>query len=197
MWSLSYIVNHPLFNFVFFMGIRQVTKRLPLEEPSYLWSLRGLYIGCQLLAIAMNYWLIWKINKKNDTTSLRYVEPSAQQWDGTESEERLVNTTFREYDVAEIKKGIKQSFTGIAMITFLHFQFKFVQPLIIQSIMVFKTFFTSKEARIHIWNESTSSGPLKRPFRVDSPFGGMLPGGKQPKTDKQSIKRAEKALKAE
>ncbi|KAI9492288.1 inorganic phosphate transporter Pho88 [Zychaea mexicana] len=196
MLSLSRVVNHPLFNFAFFMGIRQVTKRLPLEEPSYLWSLRILYLTCQFIAIGMNYWLIWQVNKKNDTTSLRYVEPAQQQWDGTQSEEKLVSTTNKDYDVAEIKKVMKQSFTGIAMIGFLHLQFKFVQPLIIQSIMVFKTFFTSKEARIHIWGESTSSGPLRRPFRADSPFG-FMPQGKQPKTDKASIKRAEKAMKAE
>lgn len=82
------------------------------------------------------------------------------------------------------------------MIAFLHMQFKYVQPLIIQAIMGFKTFFTTKEARIHIWGESTTSGPLKRPFRVESPFG-MSQESQQPKVDKASIKRAEKAMKAE
>ena len=65
MLSLSRVVNHPLFNFAFFMGIRQVTKRLPLEDPTYLWSLRILYVVCQFIAVGMNYWLIWKVNKKN------------------------------------------------------------------------------------------------------------------------------------
>ena len=73
MLSLSRVVNHPLFNFVFFMAIRQVTKRLPLEDPTYLWSLRSLYLVCQLIAVGMNYWLIWKVNKKNGKSFI-YIE---------------------------------------------------------------------------------------------------------------------------
>lgn len=103
---------------------------------------------------------------------------------------------YIDYDVAEIKKAIRQSMTGILMIGFMHLQFKFVQPLIIQSILAFKNFFMTKEARIHIWGESTTSGPLRRPFRVEAPFG-FVSEAKQPKTDKASIKRAEKAMKAE
>lgn len=82
------------------------------------------------------------------------------------------------------------------MVAFMHLQFKFVQPLLIQSILGFKTFLTTKEARIHIWGEPTANGPLRRPFRVEAPFG-LVPESQQPKTDKASIKRAEKALKAE
>jgi hypothetical protein len=101
-----------------------------------------------------------------------------------------------DYDKSEVWKGLKQSGIGLAMVTFLHFKFGYVQPLIIQAILGFKTFFTTKEARIHLFNRSTSSGDLKRPFRVDSPFG-MSSLNPQPKTDKASIKKAERAMKAD
>jgi hypothetical protein len=101
-----------------------------------------------------------------------------------------------DYDVEEVKKQMKQSFTGVAVVAFLHLKFGYVQPLVMQSILGFKTFFTTKEARIHFFNGRTTTGELRRPFRVDSPFN-MMGNKNQPKTDKGSIKRAEKALKAQ
>ncbi|CAO3599310.1 unnamed protein product [Absidia cylindrospora] len=141
-------------------------------------------------------YIIQIIEKKNDQTVLRYVEPAKQQWDGTTSNDTLVVTNFADYDKSEVWKGLKQSVIGLAMVTFLHFKFGYVQPLIIQAILGFKTFFTTKEARIHLLHQPTSSGDLKRPFRVDAPFG-MASMNPQPKTDKASIKKAERAMKAD
>ncbi|KAI8641042.1 inorganic phosphate transporter Pho88 [Parasitella parasitica] len=101
-----------------------------------------------------------------------------------------------EYDIADVKKQLKQGFTSIAIVAFLHLKFGYVQPLLIQSIMGFKTFFITKEARIHFFNGTTSRGELRRPFRIEAPFN-MVNEKRQPKTDKGSIKRAEKALKAQ
>lgn len=81
------------------------------------------------------------------------------------------------------------------MIAFLHLQFKFIQPLLVQSILGFKAFLTTKEARLHIWGQP-ATGDLRRPFRIEAPFG-LVNEKKQPRTDKGSIKKAEKALKAE
>lgn len=101
-----------------------------------------------------------------------------------------------EYDVAQIKKDINKQFTGIAIIAFVHLQFHYIQPLLLQSIMGFKTFLVSKEARIHLWKASTSSGELRRPFRIESSFGMPVPENKQPRTDRASIKKVERATKA-
>lgn len=99
-----------------------------------------------------------------------------------------------EYDIEQVKKQMKQSFTSITIISFLHLNFGYIQPLIMQGLMGYKTFFMSKEARIHLFNASTTSGDLRRPFRIDSYFTSEK---NQPKTDKGSIKRAEKALKSQ
>ncbi|KAI9467869.1 MAG: inorganic phosphate transporter Pho88 [Benjaminiella poitrasii] len=192
----SKILNHPLFNMGFFLVVRQITKVMDLDNPEYKGMMRGLYLGSQILIFALSMYLMSVINKKNDTTSLRYVEPGTQQWDGTETTDKLINTTNKDYDLDEVKKQMKQGFTNIAVIAFLHLKFGYVQPLIIQSILGFKTFFMSKEARIHFFNGKTTSGELRRPFRVEAPFN-MVNEKRQPKTDKGSIKRAEKALKAQ
>ncbi|KAI9020917.1 inorganic phosphate transporter Pho88 [Phycomyces nitens] len=205
------ILNHPLFNVGFFLVTRQITKQFNLDN--YIWFLRALYIGVQLTILGMSYYLITVVKKKNgksnqtvevvqltlvlflDKTVLRYVEPAKQNWDGTDAPEQLVNITVRDYDVEEIKKAIKQSLMGIAMIIVLHLKFHYVQPLIIQSILGLKTFLMTKEARIHIWGERTTTGELKRPFRITSPFG-LNNEKMQPKVDQGSIKKAEKARKA-
>lgn len=54
----------------------------------------------------------------------------------------------------------------------------------------------TKEARIHFFNAKTNTGELRRPFRIEGPFGAANEKS-QPKTDKGSIKRVEKALKAQ
>ncbi|KAG0166355.1 hypothetical protein DFQ28_007381 [Apophysomyces sp. BC1034] len=193
--SLQTILNHPLFNVGFFMAVRQLTKQWNMEDPEYLTILRVVYFSSQIIIVLLAYWLISTVQKKNDKTQLRYVEPASTGWDGNETADQLVNTTFMEYDTAEIKKTIKQTMTGVAIVAFLHLQFKYVQPLLLQSILGFKTFLLTKEARIHIWGQPTI-GDLRRPFRVEAPFG-MVPESRQPKVDKGSIKRAEKALKAQ
>ncbi|CAM0136970.1 phosphate transporter (Pho88) [Umbelopsis sp. WA50703] len=185
-------LNHPLFNVASFLILGQLAKRLNLDNPDNLFYARATYVFAQATVIGLAYWLMSVVDKKNDTTTLRYVKPAAQEWDGTKGQEELVNTTNKDYDIAEIKKSITQTLTGLGIIGFLHLQFKFTQPLVIQSILVFKTFFLSKEALLHVWGEP-AVGDLRRPFKNDSPFGGMMGG--QPLTDKASIKRAEKALK--
>lgn len=62
--------------------------------------------------------------------------------------------------------------------------------------MNFKNFFMTKEARIHLFNAKTNTGELRRPFRVEGLFGTANEKA-QPKIDKGSIKRVEKALKAQ
>lgn len=110
-------------------------------------------------------------------------------------DDKLVSTTNMEYDIEDVKKQLKQGFTGLAIVAFLHLKFGYVQPLIIQSVLGFKTFFMTKESRIHLFNGKTTTGELKRPFRIEALFG-MVNEKRQPKTDKGLIKRVEKAQKA-
>ncbi|KAI8091174.1 inorganic phosphate transporter [Gilbertella persicaria] len=189
-------LNHPLFNMGFFFVVRQVTKTFDLDNPEYLNSIRYTYLGSQIVIFMLSLYLLSIIRKKNDNTPLRYVEPGGKTWDGSESPEKLINTTVKDYDIQEAEKQMKNNFTSIAIIAFLHLKFGYVQPLIMQSVMGFKAFFLTKEAQIHLLNGKTTNGELRRPFRVEGPLS-MISEKRQPKTDKGSIKRAEKAMKAQ
>jgi len=183
-------LSSPIFNGIFILGIVQLSKGFNLEDPTNLLYARIAYASAQIVLIALTYWLIAMVRKQNDKTLMRYVEPPKM---GQGGEGELVSTTHAEYDVTELKKTITSTLTGVAMIALLHFQFKFTQPLIIQSVLPLKTFLLSKEALIHIWGEK-AEGDLKRPFKVQNPFG-FGNESSQPKTDKQAIKKAEKAAK--
>lgn len=191
------ILTHPGFNVVFFLLVRQVTQYFKLDSGEYTTSIRAFYLGAQSIIILLTLYLLSVIRKKNDNTVLRYVEPAKKQWDGTETVDRLIETTHKDYDIAEVEKQMKQGFTSIAIVAFLHLNFGYVQPLLIQSVLNFKTFLLTKEARIHFFNGNTKTGELRRPFRIESAFGGLANEKVQPKTDKGSIKRAEKALKTQ
>ncbi|CEG76653.1 hypothetical protein RMATCC62417_11515 [Rhizopus microsporus] len=186
-------LNSPYFGIGSFIFFQQLSKFLHLDN--HVQSLRFLYLFAQFVILALHFYLIYAIKNKNDQTILKYVEPAAQSWDGTETPDQLVNTTVMEYDINEVKKSMKQSFVGIALIAFIHLKFGYIQPLLVQSILGFKTFLMTKEARLHIWG-AKATGDLRRPFRIEAPFG-LVSEKKQPKTDKGSIKKAEKALKAE
>ncbi|KAI9344712.1 inorganic phosphate transporter [Pilaira anomala] len=190
------IVNHPLFNLGAYFFVYQVTRYSGLDNPENLYSIRTFYLGSQFIIIALSFYLMSVIKKKNDTTVLRYVLPGGKQWNGTSTADTLIETTHMDYDIADVKKQLNQGFTNLAIIAFLHLKYGYIQPLIVQSILSFKTFFLTNEARIHFFGAKTNHGELRRPFRVSGIFG-IVNEKNQPKTDKGSIKRAEKALKVQ
>ncbi|KAI8381393.1 inorganic phosphate transporter Pho88 [Radiomyces spectabilis] len=134
------------------------------------------YYSAQALVIGMAYLLIEYIKKKNDTTPLRYVnqpKPSLSGQGSTQPE--TVETTNKDYDISQVKQFIQSTATSIAMISLMHWQFKFTQPLLLQSILPVKNLLTHKVALIHLWGDAPE-GPLKRPFVAESPFGALFGG---------------------
>jgi hypothetical protein len=108
-----------------------------------------------------------------DTTPLRYVKPAKPSADGQPSEPTMVVTTHREYDLDQLQQAIRSTFTTAAMFCAIHFYFKINQPLLIQSLVPVKNALISKEALIHLWGDA-AEGPLKRPFKTESPFASLL-----------------------
>ncbi|KAG5519038.1 hypothetical protein PMAC_002570 [Pneumocystis sp. 'macacae'] len=127
--------------------------------------------------------------KIEDLTTLKYIKP-ANPMSG-HSEEQLVVTTIKDYDISELKKAIKQSLIGFCMILVMHLYFKFSQPLLVQSILPLKTALEGKIVQLHIWKRP-ATGELKRPFKKPSGLFGVSMGD-DVKTDKKSIDQAEKA----
>jgi hypothetical protein len=108
-----------------------------------------------------------------DTTALRYVNPAKPSASGQPSEPEMVVTTNKAYDLNQLQQAIRSTLTTALMFSVIHFYFKINQPLLIQSIVPIKNALISKEALIHFWGDA-AEGPLKRPFKAESPFSALL-----------------------
>ncbi|KAG0167823.1 hypothetical protein DFQ28_005526 [Apophysomyces sp. BC1034] len=174
MGSPSFL-SSPIFNLAFVILSMQFAKKIDWENPDVLMLARLGYYGAQVLVIGMAYLLIMLIKKKNDTTALRYVEQPAASFSGPTGEAQTVATTNMDYDVAQVKKFIQSTATSIAMISLMHWQFKFTQPLLLQAILPVKNLLTHKIALIHLWGDAPE-GDLKRPFKAENPLGALFGG---------------------
>ncbi|KAI9303318.1 inorganic phosphate transporter Pho88 [Cunninghamella echinulata] len=148
----------------------QLGKKIDWEDPLTLTYARIIYYSAQVLVVLMAFGLMQLVNKKNDTTELKYTEskPGANQ--GQE-----VVTTVKDYDVAQVKQFIQSTLTSVAMISLMHWQFKFTQPLFLQSILPFKNLLSNKIALIYLWGDKPE-GSLQRPFQAENPFAALMGG---------------------
>jgi heme/copper-type cytochrome/quinol oxidase subunit 3 len=181
-------MNPAVTNLVIMLVMMQVSKKIDFDDPTVTLAVRILYVTSNVLIFGLYFWTKTKIEKKNDLTTLKYVEaPSA--FSGT-SESKLVTTTVKEYDLQQVNTAIKGSFSGIAMMAFMHLYMKYTNPLLIQSLLPFKSAIEQNIVQIHIFGKA-ATGDLKRPFKAASMFGAQ-PGG-DVRTDKKTISEAEKA----
>jgi len=184
-------MNPAITNLAISLGAMQVSRRLPMDDPQFITYLRIGYVVSQVLSLAIYYFIILKIKRKNDLTVLKYVQPPSAM--NSEAKPELVTTTVKDYDLSETGKAMRSLFFGIAFMGFLHGYMKYTQPLMIQGVMTIKGVLESQEAKLHLWG-SKAEGDLSRPFKSAPSFMDSITGqGSSPQTDAASIKAAEKA----
>lgn len=180
--------NPAVTNLALMLVMMQVSRRLDFEDPDVLFWVRVGYAACQLTVFAICMYTKLQINKKNDLTTLKYVEP-ANPFSGATSPTAVV-TTVKEYDMKQVDSQIKGIFTSLAMMGFMHVYLKYSNPLLMQSILSVKLALETNIVRIHLWGKP-ALGDLKRPFKEAPGFLAALQGGGGVKTDSASINAAE------
>lgn len=184
-------MNPAFSNIGLMLIMMQVSRRLDLENPDILFYVRVGYAACQLIVFAICMYVKWQINKKNDLTTIKYVEPASPM--SGQTEEKAVITTVKEYDLQQIDTQIKGIFTSLAMMGFMHLYMKYTNPLVMQSISSVKSALETNIVKIHLFGQP-ASGELKRPFKAAPGFLQALQGASgSVKTDKASIDAAETA----
>lgn len=177
-------------NLVIILGMMQVSKRIPFDDPQTLLLVRAGYVLSNLIIIGIYAYVHFVINKKKDMTTLKYVE---QPQMGSAEEPKLITTTVHKYDVDQMKALYKAQLMGIAMMGVMHLYFKYTNPLLIQSIIPLKSAFENNEVKIHLFGQP-AIGDLKRPFKAAAGLMSNLTGGAAaPSQDKKTIEAAEKA----
>lgn len=182
-------MNPAVSNLGLMLVMMQVSRRLDLEDPTILLYVRIGYAACQLIVFGVCIYVKYQINKKNDLTTLKYVEP-ANPMSGL-SEPKAVVTTVKEYDLKQIDSQIKGIFTSLAMMGFMHIYMKYTNPLVMQSVSSVKSALETNIVKIHLFGHA-ASGDLKRPFKAAPGLLQAFQGATADvKTDKASIDAAE------
>ncbi|KAI0133362.1 inorganic phosphate transport PHO88 [Hypoxylon sp. NC0597] len=175
-------------NIIIILGMMQVSKRIPFEDPNVLNMVRALYIASNVIIAAIYLYVQMQINKKKDLTTLKYVEPAPM---GSSEEGKLVTTTVHAYDSQQIKNSFRSQLMGIAMMSFMHLYMKYTNPLLIQSIIPLKSALESNLVKIHLFGQP-ASGDLKRPFKQPAGLMSGLQSGPA-QSDKKAVEAAERA----
>lgn len=183
-------MNPAVSNLVLMLVAMQVSRKLDFEDPATLFWVRVAFCTGNGIALAVYFYLQYAIKKKNDLTTLKYVEPPNTM--AGETEPKLVVTTVKDYDLAQVQSTLKSLYTSLAMTAFMHLYMKFANPLVIQSVSPIKAIFENPEVKINLLNEP-ATGDLKRPFKKDAGLFGAATGQGGVKTDKASIEKAERA----
>ncbi|PWY72717.1 PHO88 family protein [Aspergillus vadensis CBS 113365] len=178
------MVSPQVTNLAIIVVMMQLAKKVPFEDPDVLMLVRGMYILSNVIILGVYLYTQSKINKKNDLTTLKYVEPAPM---GSGEEPKPVTTTNMEYDKGQLRQLMRSQLMGVGMMGVMHLYFKYTNPLLIQSIIPLKGAFESNLVKIHVFGKP-ATGDLQRPFKASNSF---LNQG-QIKSDKASVENAEK-----
>jgi len=178
-----------ILNLVIILGMMQVSKRIPFDDPNVLNLVRATYVLSNVVIASLYLYTNYLINKKKDLTTLKYVE---QPQMGSGEEPKLVTITVHKYDIDQVKALFKNQGMGILMMAVMHLYFKYTNPLLIQSILPLKSAFEANEVKIHILGKP-AIGELKRPFKAAQGLMSAFGGAAAQSQDKKSIEIAEKA----
>ncbi|KAI1471368.1 inorganic phosphate transport PHO88 [Daldinia caldariorum] len=182
------ILSPQVTNIIIILGMMQVSKKIPFEDPDVLNMVRGLYVASNVIIACIYVYIQFQINKKKDLTTLKYVEPAPM---GSSEEGKLVTTTVQAYDTQQLKNSFRSQIMGLAMMSFMHLYMKYTNPLLIQSIIPFKSALESNLAKIHLFGQP-ASGDLKRPFKQPAGLMSGLQSGPA-QSDKKAVEAAERA----
>ncbi|KAH7074554.1 inorganic phosphate transporter Pho88 [Paraphoma chrysanthemicola] len=181
-------ISPQITNLVIILGFMQISKKIPFDDPNVLNGVRALYVVSNIIIAGIYFFVQQKINKKNDMTVVKYVEPAPM---GSGEEPKFVATTVKAYDLTKLREAYKAQLMGVGMMAVMHIYFKYTNPLLIQSIIPLKGAFEGNLVKIHLLGQS-ATGDLQRPWKAAGGMMGAMSGG-EIKTDKKSIEAAERA----
>ncbi|KAH6622127.1 inorganic phosphate transporter Pho88 [Boeremia exigua] len=181
-------ISPQITNLVIILGFMQISKKVPFDDPNVLNGVRALYIVSNIIIAAIYFYVQMQINKKNDMTVVKYVEPAPM---GSGEEPKFVATTVKAYDLQQLKGLFKGQLMGVGMMGFMHLYMKYTNPLLIQSIIPLKGAFEGNLIKVHLFGQP-ATGELARPWKAAAGLMGAMQGG-EIKTDKKSIEAAERS----
>ncbi|KAJ1549040.1 hypothetical protein HK405_010833 [Cladochytrium tenue] len=76
-----------------------------------------------------------------------------------------INTTVKEYDLSKNNEQLQQYFITLGLMIFMHFQWGYLRPLIIQSLLGLRTLYSVPLFQVYILDKKAADD-LKRPWKT-------------------------------
>jgi hypothetical protein len=149
-----------------------------LDAPENATILIIAYGSVQAISLLVMGLIYSKVTSKKDQTKLTYSEPKPSFQN---EDPELIETTFMEYDIKQLKQLLTQTAIGVLIISFMYYKWGYLRPLLLQSVLGLKSFFGTPIVEVHILGKDK-----KRPWVAASPFGQQ-----EPVSEKQ-VKQIEK-----
>ena len=86
------------------------------------------------------------------------------------SDGETISTTYRDYDLSQIKVQLNQIVMGVGIMAFLHFKFGYVRPVVIQTVLGLKNIMNTQLFKVYV-RGLPAVGDLARPWKAPNPFG--------------------------
>eukprot|EP01087_Luapelamoeba_hula_P006001 TRINITY_DN1613_c0_g1_i1.p1 TRINITY_DN1613_c0_g1~~TRINITY_DN1613_c0_g1_i1.p1 ORF type:complete len:235 (+),score=68.23 TRINITY_DN1613_c0_g1_i1:46-750(+) len=135
----------------------------------------GVAQGIQLLIAAYLYYVI---TSKNQQGRVRVPPAAVPSWaGGDETPAPPTEVTVCEYDLSELKKFATQVIMGLAIVSFIHYKWAVMPPLVVQAVLAPFNIWGLQLFQIHVLGKTEANDPkLKRPFPAEQGGLGSLFG---------------------
>lgn len=138
----------------------QTSKYIEITNPLHIWLLRIAYALSQAAQFFLMHVIRRRIEMAADRRTVRVLKESNL------SEDEYEDITYTEYDVRELRKLVRSTLFQVPIVLFMHFKFGLPQPLVLQIVALFKSFFLcplfmAYLRRMHV----------ERPFEKNMLFG--------------------------
>ncbi|CAD26074.1 INORGANIC PHOSPHATE TRANSPORTER [Encephalitozoon cuniculi GB-M1] len=161
--SLSVVSVDQFVNFALSIASMKISGRPMFQTPKAIWILRGVYLCSNLIQLMFSFYIMRKIKKTNDCRKVKIKKEASLFRDGSEEEEEEM--TYASYDESELTKISRTAVIQFLIISVLHFKWKVIQPLFVQSFVPLRNLFLSPLYTAYVWNR-----PVLRPFEANMLF---------------------------
>jgi len=162
------------------LPVMMVANKIDFTDPTNLMLVRGAFAAVQILLLSLSYFVYRSIQKENNTTKIK-VPPSPSMGQDAPWETQ----TIKEYDMSKLQQYLQEMAVQMVIISFIHFQWDFVPPLFLQTVMNPVRFYKTKVIQVHFFG---FTGPeYTRPFPEEpNPLASLLGGGQPEQPPEQS-----------
>ena len=150
----------------------QLSRRIDITNTRNVLLIRLAYGVSQILSLLFLALLRQRILGKKEKGVVEVEEPP-KPFSAPDQAPKRERISVCEYDIREVNKQMQQTVISLLIMCVLHGWFNFVQPLILQAILPWKTLLTLPVVRIHLWG-SEATGDLARPWKAPNPFGDLM-----------------------